>query len=102
MGTPRDAANVRRTFKRITKVAVLGGDWTPRDLRTSFVGLMSDSGVPVEEIARLVGHTNSRTTEVAYRRELRPVITTGAEVNGQDLVGPADMKPDRLRGGSSA
>ncbi len=36
--------------------------------------------MPVEEIARLVGHTSSRTTEVVYRRELRPVITTGAEV----------------------
>jgi hypothetical protein len=41
---------------------------------------MSDSGVPVEEIARLAGHSSSRTTEVVYRRELRPVITTGAKV----------------------
>ena len=44
------------------------------------MSLMSDSGMPVEEISRLVGHTSSRTTEVVYRRELRPVITTGAEV----------------------
>ncbi len=80
VGTPLDAANVRRAFKKITKAAGLGEDWTPRELRTSFVSLMSDSGVPVEEIARLVGHTSSRTTEVVYRRELRPVITTGAEV----------------------
>ena len=41
---------------------------------------MSSSGVPVEEIARLAGHSSSRTTEVVYRRELRPVLTTGAEV----------------------
>jgi hypothetical protein len=36
---------------------------------------MSISGVPVEEIARLAGHsnTNTRITEVVYRRELRPV-----------------------------
>jgi hypothetical protein len=40
-------------------------------------------GVPVEEIARLAGHASSRTTEVIYRRELRPVITTGAEVMDQ-------------------
>ena len=45
----------------------------------SFVSLMSSSGVPVEEIARLAGHSNTRTTEVVYRRELRPVLTTGAE-----------------------
>ena len=79
-GTSLTAGNVRRTFKKITKAAGLGEDWTPRELRTSFVSLMSDSGVPVEEIARLAGHSSSRTTEVVYRRELRPVITTGAEV----------------------
>jgi len=41
------------------------------------------AGVPVEEIARLTGHSSSRTTEVVYPtpplRELRPVLTTGAE-----------------------
>ena len=26
------------------------------------------------------GHTCTRTTDVVYRRELRPVITTGAEI----------------------
>jgi len=39
--------------------------------------------VSVEEIARLAGHSSSRTTETIYRRELRPVITTGAEVMDQ-------------------
>jgi integrase len=57
-----------------------GDGWTPRELRTSFVSLMSHNGVSTEEIARLVGHTSTRTTEVVYRRELRPVITTGAEI----------------------
>jgi hypothetical protein len=36
--------------------------------------------VSIEEIARLAGHASTRTTEVVYRRELRPVITTGAEI----------------------
>ena len=40
-GTPLAAGNVRRTFKKITKAAELGEDWTPRELRTSFVSLMS-------------------------------------------------------------
>jgi hypothetical protein len=30
--------------------------------------------------ATSVGHTSTRTTEVVYRRELRPVINTGAEI----------------------
>jgi integrase len=80
VGTALDAANVRRAFKKITTAAGLGDGWKPLELRTSFVSLMSGSGVLVEEIARLVGHTSTRTTEVVYRRELRPVITTGAEV----------------------
>ena len=40
----------------------------------------STTGVPVEEIARLAGHTSTRTTEIVYRRELRPILTTGAEI----------------------
>jgi hypothetical protein len=31
---------------------------------------MSDSGMPVEEIARLAGHASSRTTELVYRQQL--------------------------------
>jgi len=78
-GGALDAANVRREFRAACKAAKLGEHWTPRELRHSFVSLMSSSGVPVEEIARLAGHSNTRTTEVVYRRELRPVLTTGAE-----------------------
>jgi integrase len=78
-GAAPDAANVRREFRAVCKAAKIGGTWTPRELRHSFVSLMSSSGVPVEEIARLAGHASSRTTEVVYRRELRPVLTTGAE-----------------------
>jgi integrase len=78
-GAPLDAANVRRQFRAVCKAAGIGECWTPRELRHSFVSLMSSSGVPVEEIARLAGHSSSKTTEVVYRRELRPVLTTGAE-----------------------
>ena len=48
---------------------------------------MSHRGVSVEEIARLAGHSSSRTTETIYRRELRPVITTGAEIMDQIFAG---------------
>jgi uncharacterized NAD-dependent epimerase/dehydratase family protein len=58
----------------------VGDSWTPRELQTSFVSLMSHSGVSIEEIARVAVHASTRTTEVVYRRELRPVITVGAEI----------------------
>jgi integrase len=80
VGTPLDSHNVRRDFRTVTKAAGLGDRWVPKELRTSFVSLMSHRGVSVEEIARLAGHSSSRTTETIYRRELRPVITTGAEI----------------------
>ena len=82
-GAALDAANVRKMFKRVCTVAGTGDGWTPRELRTSFVSLLSHRGVSIEEIARLVGHASTRTTEIVYRRELRPVITTGAEIMDQ-------------------
>ena len=82
-GAALDAANVRKMFKRICAEAGIGDGWTPRELRTSFVSLMSHQGVSIEEIARLVGHATTRTTEIVYRRELRPVIATGAEIMDQ-------------------
>jgi integrase len=51
---------------------------TPRELRHSFVSLLSSSGMPIEEIAHLVGHANTRVTELVYRKELRPVLSRGA------------------------
>jgi integrase len=82
-GAALDAANVRKMFKRICTEADIGDEWTPRELRTTFVSLMSHQGVAIEEIARLVGHSSTRTTEIVYRRELRPVITTGAQIMDQ-------------------
>jgi len=86
-GAALDAANVRKMFRRVCAEAGTGDSWTPRELRTSFVSLMSHQGVSIEEIARLVGHASTRTTENVYRRELRPVITTGAEIMDQLLTG---------------
>src|SRR5690242_21863065 len=92
-GGALDAANVRREFKAACRAAKIGEHWTPRELRHSFVSLMSISGVPVEEIARLAGHSNTRTTEVVYRRELRPVLTTGAEAMDRLFSGPSALPP---------
>ena len=79
-GRPLDPSHVRRDFKKLCEDAGIGSDWTPRELRHTFVSIMSQQGVPVEEIARLVGHSTTSTTETVYRKELRPVISTGAEV----------------------
>lgn len=84
-GTEMDAANVRRDFRRA--LALVPGldpeEWTPRELRHSFVSVLSDAGVPLEDISQLVGHSGTTVTELVYRHQLRPVIQTGATVMDQ-------------------
>ena len=89
VGTTYESHNLRRDFRRVTAAAGLGARRVPKELRTSFVSMMSYQGVPVEEIARLARHASSRTTEVVYRRELRPVITTRGRSHGPDLPAEA-------------
>lgn len=80
VGTPPDASHVRRAFRKICLAAGIGENWSLRQLRHTFVSIMSERGVPVEEIATLVGHSVTATTESVYRRELRPVTSIGAEI----------------------
>lgn len=79
-GAELDAANVRRALRRIVKIAGLNeNEWTPRELRHSFVSIMSDSGISLEKIADLVGHSGTSVTEKVYRHQLRPVLLDGAQ-----------------------
>jgi len=58
VGTQADASHVRRSFRKVVAAAGLNpDDWTPRELRHSFVSLLSDAGLPIEQISRLVGHS---------------------------------------------
>lgn len=81
-GTGMDAANVRRDFRRALGLVpkINAAEWTPRELRHSFVSVLSDAGVSLEDISRLVGHNGTTVTELVYRHQLRPVIQTGATV----------------------
>jgi integrase len=56
-------------------------------LRHSLVSLLSDSGVSLEEIADLCGHSGTSITESVYRHELRPVPSTE----------PSPQRPDLMR-----
>jgi len=80
VGTPLSANNVIRAFRAITEKAGLGQDWVPREMRHTFVSVLSANGVPVENIALLAGHDRTTTTELVYRHEIRPALTQGAEV----------------------
>ena len=68
LGSKMDAANVRRDFRRaLALVPSLDPlEWTPRELRHSFVSVLSDAGVPVEQISQLVGHSGTTVTELCH------------------------------------
>ncbi len=83
VGTPLDDHNVRRQFRKIAESAGLGSTWVPRELRHTFVSLLSAHGVPVEAIALLAGHNQTATTEMVYRHQIVPALTRGAEIMDQ-------------------
>ncbi|SEG99263.1 Phage integrase family protein [Nonomuraea solani] len=81
IGTPLDAHNVRREFRNAIRgiKGIYADAWTPRELRHSFVSLLSDDGgLSIDEIAKLCGHASTTVTETVYRHQIRPVIQTGA------------------------
>jgi integrase len=87
VGTEMDRHNVLRGFRKILKATGLTPqDWTPRELRHSFVSLLSDAKVSIEVISRLVGHSDTTVTVRVYRHQLRPVVEEGA--NEMDRIFP--------------
>ncbi len=71
----------------LDKAGLESAEWTPRELRHSFVSLLSDEGVPLEEISRLVGHSSTAVTETVYRHQIRPVMQEGAKAMDRIFAG---------------
>jgi|JI10StandDraft_1071094.scaffolds.fasta_scaffold09247_3 integrase len=94
VGTPMDRNNALRAFRSaLANVPNLAPkEWSPRELRHSFVSLLSDSGVSIEEISRLVGHSGTSVTELVYRHQIRPVLQTGA-VAMDSIFGTGNENP---------
>jgi integrase len=98
-GTPLDRCHVRKEFQKITRAARLGGAWTPRELRHSFVSILSAHDVRLEDISDLVGHSSTPVTETVYRHEIRPALTDNAtavnrtlKANATELACPCSGK----------
>ncbi|MBG0817548.1 hypothetical protein [Planomonospora sp. ID82291] len=45
--------------------------------------MLSGPGAPLEDIARLVGHSGTTVTEAVHREQLRPVPPGGTEATDQ-------------------
>ncbi len=87
-GTPLDRWHVRKEFQKITKAARLGGAWTSRELRHSFVSILSANDVRLEDISDLVGYSSMSVTETVYRHVIRPALTKGAVPAGSTHTVP--------------
>ncbi|TDC55581.1 site-specific integrase [Actinomadura sp. KC345] len=93
-GLPMSAANVRRDFRKVLdKAGLVGAEWAPREMRHSFVSVLSDHGIPIEDISRLVGHRSTAVTETVYRLQIRPVMEKGA--TAMDGIFAADDATDQ-------
>ncbi|MCY7364135.1 MAG: site-specific integrase [Frankiaceae bacterium] len=70
-GSLLDPANLRRSLRTVTEQAGLGR-WHPHELRHSVASLLSAAGVPLEEVADVLGHASTRVTYATYRHRTTP------------------------------
>lgn len=87
-GRPWDPSHVRDELTRICAAAGLQRV-VPYELRHSTASILSDRGVPLEEIADLLGHTDTMMLSRAYRHRIRPSADAAVEVMGR-LFGASD------------
>jgi integrase len=79
-GRPRRGQYVTRQLGKLAAAAGLGDSppWTPRELRHTFVSLLSQHGVLIESIADAAGHSTSQVTRTVYRHQLADVVQQAA------------------------
>jgi hypothetical protein len=54
--------------------------------------LLSDSGIPVEKISRLVGHKSTVVTEFVYRKQIPSGTAERGRGHGPDIRRRADLR----------
>ena len=77
-GTPAARQAVYKQFQRRCGAAGIGSDWHPHELRHTFVSLLSDHGVSIEDIADAAGHVNSIVTATVYRHQISDKVSRAA------------------------
>jgi integrase len=86
----RDGLNWR--FSQVTRRAGIG-HWHAHEGRHTAVSIMSNNGVPIQDISDTVGHKSTRVTETVYRHVIVPAIPGGAAVM-DDVFGDDDGEQD--------
>jgi integrase len=68
--------SMRKAFRRVAVKAGLPPDTTPYVLRHTGATLLAASGVPMHQIAQMLGHTTQRTTEIYAKRRPEFLLET--------------------------
>ena len=92
-GGPRWAQDVRHQFAGLCERAGLGAGWHPHETRHTWVSVLSQAGVDLEDIADAAGHINSTVTRVVYRHQIADKLTRAAAamdsiLNAAEVNGP--------------
>ncbi|HEY3980302.1 MAG TPA: site-specific integrase, partial [Streptosporangiaceae bacterium] len=74
-GGARWPQDVALQFGSLCKRAGLGKGWHPHETRHTWVSVLSEGGVDIEDIADAAGHVNSTVTRTVYRHQLADKIT---------------------------
>jgi integrase len=86
IGTPIDPRNLYREFSQICERAGLG-HWHPHELRHSAASLMLASGVKLQVVSEVLGHSSIRMTADVYGHILDPDRQQAASAMSEVLWG---------------
>jgi integrase len=89
-GGPRRPQDVRDQFGSLCKRAGLGAGWHPHETRHTWVSILSDAGVDIEDIADAAGHITSAVTRNVYRHQLADKLTK-ASAAMDAIFSPAEV-----------
>jgi integrase len=78
-GQPVRRRQAGEGLRRVTARAGIGGNWVPRELRHTFVSVLSNAGVDIEVIADAAGHRSSVITKTVYRHQIADKVSAAAE-----------------------
>lgn len=72
------------------------GRWQPHELRHSAATLLSAVGVPLEEIADLLGHASTRVTSATYRHRTTPTVESAGRPMDEILAASRHNNVDQI------
>ena len=96
-GRPYWREAVRLGFRKVCQRAGVGEDWHPHELRHSFVSVLSDAGVSIEDISDAAGHSSSTVTREVYRHPDRRQGDQGGRGDGPDFRHRERVVSDDIR-----